>query len=731
MKLNSPFFKRTLCAVLALTLALGCGFGTAVAGVLPAVTATQSAALVDWNARTYDVTISASSSVTTPADPVNIVLVLDKSGSMPWMISKPTGNSGNRVNTLDHSKTDNSAAQYNYFYYVNKDDEYEPLGYIDHSSDRSIYANPSAYNQAGWYIITSNSNGKKQIKDFIVSGSANRPTIQGANIYLRGSGDQTKFEKLVEVTGGFIDQLKGFSESNKVSVVGFSEGTQNLNFLSLNAANTTTLKNFISNMTITGGTDFNSGMQQAENYINSLSDARKKYVIVLSDGVSTSSGETTVAGRIKAHQYNGVPDTKIFTVGIYGGSVTGTALTNAQNLMQSLSSGTGYFFTSTALNDMQTYFNNIFNSISQSVTASVQYKIDPRFELFQDNGVTVAQSGDTAYGGGTVTVTTDPGTGIKTWSIQWPNTTIPPQSGAVAGWNRTLHLRAKTEFIGGNAVPVTAPDSGVTVETTNTPFSGSTPTVNVKPVFYLGNAASTIFLGEKVPATAPLQPFTTDQAGGTGNKFYEASGSVNMFINQGTTGSFTYQWSGNGISSTQIFPGNVSPRATTTYKLTATFASSAPWVAMKNTNGMPFAEPVGGNRAANADNGSDNYTVTVLSGKITITKTVTGAAADSGRNFVFLVTEQNNNIAPFYVTIRMNTDGSLPSKTVTGLPKGSYTIKEVNSNWQYSLVSKSGDSGTLGTLSGYTDTSISAAFTNHFSDRWFNATDSVTNIIHS
>lgn len=748
MKFKSPFYKRIISAVLALTLAIGCGFGTAMAADPPAVTAAQSIALVNWDDRTYDMTLTASSNMIKTPDPVDVVLVLDKSGSMPWMLTQPTGG---LPTSLDSSKTDDSSYGYNYTYYYFYSDhqEYEPLGYV---TSRTASNYDGAFKGEGWYVVESGSNGKKSLKEFVVGKNPNKNDIKRIGIYSRGPNDQTKFEKMKEATAAFIGNMQTFSQDNKIAVVGFSAEEQHQNFLSLDNTNKATLNNFISGLTITGGTYFAVGLNEAKSIIDSSNDGRQKYVIVFSDGMSSNTDDEDIA--VGTDKKSGIAseirkNAKIFTVGLYGGSVTGQTRTDAEKFMHDMSSEVDdstnkYCYTSSDLAGMQASFNDIFKKISQSVTATVTTTIDPRFQLLKEDGSTVAQSGDTLYSGGKVTTTN--ASGVTQWSIQWKDTTVAPQNGEIPGWKRVLHLKAKTEFIGGNNITAATTEmSSVAAGVTKLGFPGSTQ-VNVKPIFYLGSAGTTIFLGQSVPTNIPLQPYTTDGVAGAGNQYFQSpvTPRTNLYINQGITGTFAYQWSGNGANAaTQAFPSGISPKSDTSYTLTAIFTPNVAWAqaGMKDSSGNLVDRGTTGQYKDIATVAA-SYTVHVKSGSVTITKNLTDkdgkAITEPGRSFVFLVTGNeeagDTDIKPFYVTITMGA-GSTASKTVTGLSKGTYTVKEVGSNWQYQngtvqLNRSSGQIGYTGTGTDYTDKDLTASVTNKLiSNQWFSATDSVTNLV--
>lgn len=696
MKFKSPFYKRIISAVLALTLVIGCGFGTAMAADPPAITVAQSVALVDWNARTYEINLTATaSSVTqTTMSPSDILLVLDDSGSMAEKTyTKLTG-------TPDQSKT----------YYVSVGGDWHAV----------TYQAPLIFPK-GWYYE-----------------SWPFPTKVPAGTPFYVQGTKTKTEELKEAAGQFISSVKNASPDSRIGIIRFADDAEILtnkrdgtnNYKLLRCGNegfdgqiTAALGKLVSK----GSTHADDGLKLAnttfkndnayEQPVNQ-NDNRKKIVVFFTDGEPNhGSGfdpKVATTAEAQATQLKAAPiNATVFSIGVFSDSIDSRVEPYMRNVASEDAEGKDYYYRVTDTLPLNDIFKQIQTQIGGVSGATMTYTVDPRFVIQNAGGGSV--SGQT---------------------ITWSGQNVPYNNGQPS-WNKTIQIVAKTEFIGGNSIPVMT-SSSITFGSTNMSF-GASPLVNVKPIFYLGNAETTIFLGQSVPTNIPLQPYTLNDSN------QHVTGQGMYIVSTGTTGTFAYQWSGNGANAaTQAFPSGLCPKSDTSYKLTATFSSSASWVAMKTTGGNPYAEPSGGNKANNTDYNANNYTVHVKSGSMMITKKITDkdgkAITDPGRSFVFLVTGQaesgDTEIKPFYVTITMGANGTA-SKTVTGLSKGTYTVKEVGSNWQYQngtvqLNSPSGKIGYAknGAGTDYTDKDLTASVTNELANnQWFSATDSVTNLV--
>ena len=146
---------------------------------------------------------------------------------------------------------------------------------------------------------------------------------------------------------------------------------------------------------------------------------------------------------------------------------------------------------------------------------------------------------------------------------------------------------------------------------------------------------------------------------------------------------------------------------------------------LSNTDGYYNEDPV---------TATGTYTVRFMTGSLTINKTLAiDTPVDTATPFVFKIERRETANGPvmetFYRTIYTG-ENKLGGITIDGLKKGHYTVTEQTDwSWKYSLVSSTGTQGTLGMENGYTDTAISAAFTNKkVKDNWYGATDGVVNV---
>jgi hypothetical protein len=107
--------------------------------------------------------------------------------------------------------------------------------------------------------------------------------------------------------------------------------------------------------------------------------------------------------------------------------------------------------------------------------------------------------------GGVVSV--DESTGNQV--VKWTNQTIP--NAEKGTWSRTITVRAKDEYIGGNNVPTNvAPDSKITTGYGNAILPQ--PKVNVKSDLVVNNNKKTIFYGDTVPTADDILKVLFDKA---------------------------------------------------------------------------------------------------------------------------------------------------------------------------------------------------------------------------
>ena len=326
--------------------------------------------------------------------------------------------------------------------------------------------------------------------------------------------------------------------------------------------------------------------------------------------------------------------------------------------------------------------------------ATVLDTIDPRFEVVDDsgsplpNGATIITNGD-----GTKATLSVPQNDPA--YVTWTGQTIPvDKTGNTPTWAQTIHVRAKSEFIGGNDIPTNVPGNSYVSfvqsrKTVQKPFSQ--PTVNVPIRFFIGNEVQTIFLGESVP-TDTFEPYTLNAS----NVKVTGDG---MFCGKGSTGTFSYYWTNtdgselNGATAANTFPTGLTPLNTIIYDLTATFHPGGTGNASQQTHG--------GYPAAALSKGA-TYTVNVVKGELDLTKFMNaqypvydpsdGISVNPRQSFFLKITRsdtQGGGIKEtFFDVITPDDINSGKEKKITGLKKGVYTVTEETGGatqaWRYS-----------------------------------------------
>ena len=399
----------------------------------------KTAQLVDWNARTYDITLSASSLVKTAETterPVDVSLVIDTSGSMRWDASYELIGS-KKVSELDTSKT---------YYYLKNDKWYE-----------LVYSS----NNGRWYTGRAEfSEATSKVKD-----------TSTYTVYQKKNGEKTRIQAVKDAAIAFVNNLRTTSPNSRVSVTGFSDSvTPDTELLCVGeGSDYNQIISAINRLGSEGGTYQHLGLNAAKRKLDA-SPTADKYLVLLADGASSSA--TNAEESAKAVKNAGI---KLMTIGV---GLTETT----QKWLATLSSGEGYSFNASSTQEINQAFAFVSQTIEDTLPISgavVRDYIDPRFELV---------TADIAAMGGEIK--TDETTG-QTY-IEWNNAVIGKKgTDGTPGWNKTIRVKAKDAYIGGNDVVTNGPKSGITVGTDDRKFNQ--PTVNVKVDFNVNNGEKTIF----------------------------------------------------------------------------------------------------------------------------------------------------------------------------------------------------------------------------------------------
>ena len=605
----------------------------------------KTAQLVDWDARTYDITLSASSLVKTAETterPVDVSLVIDTSGSMRWDASyQEIGEK--KLSELDTSKTyycfyDNT------WYELEYGRKYSSNGY-NYKSRTGWHSRYAGYNDMGWsYEGDGNSNSKY-------------------TVYSKKDNEKSRIQAVKDAATSFVSNLRTTSPNSRVSVTDFSRSV-NTNTSLLRVGVESEYNQIIlaiNGLGSDGGTYQHLGLDAAKSKLDA-SNTADKYVVLLTDGTSEAS-ESAVKSAT-AVKDAGI---KLMTIGV---SLTETT----QDWLAGLSSGEGYSFNASSTQEINQAFAFVSQTIEDTLPISgavVRDYIDPRFELVTSETNIAAMGGE---------IKKDETTG-QTY-IEWNNAVIGKKgTDGTPGWSKIIRVKAKDVYIGGNDVLTNGPESGITVGTDDRKFKQ--PTVNVKVDFNVNNGEKTIFKGDKpgdyIDETK-LNEVTKLKS--TTDTEYTMLDDVNV-----TTQWYKDEKCTKKISETEILNTPLTEETVYHAKVTVTpksdgTASAANSIGDKNGNCTQDGKKYYAVDSKGVTN-NGTYTIKLVSGAINITKKLENAT-DTDKDFNFTITRTdvtpNQKIATVKVTVTTGqTTGTLAGdelKKVSSLARGTYVVTE-------------------------------------------------------
>ena len=625
----------------------------------------KTAKVDSWNDRTYDINIKAAStstsSVTTTTKAVaDIMLVLDVSGSMDKKINNYTyiaDNTPEGREKLDKKTT----------YYVEKDGSYKEMKYSKRYSE--------------WYI------GRYEASNYYTD----------YKIYTRET--KTRLQALQDSVDQFITDTASKSPKSKIGITAFSSdydqdhssngAKQGLLPAGKNTGeekNKDILISFANNLKAYGGTTPAIGLNKAKELLDAVAnDGNPKYVILFTDGAPTgnrtddewdSDAKTnaeTAANALKEARYT------VYTIG-YGFDdnsneakfLAGDGSTNYPGI-----ASPNCAFTANDATKLGEIFRDIQNTITQDIAitgATVTDIIDSRFDLLKDDGTLYTQddlNNGVKVNGGTVSLVDG------CYKIEWTDQTIPNKK-KNGEWNKTVKVKAKDSFVGGNNV-TTNVSPGSKISTGYGDVELPQPTINVKVNLVVKDKEVWIYKGDTVPTNDTIL-----------NQLFSESETSYL---KGTIGAadanghIIKQWfkkdeKGNRIN-IQEEDMATTPDGDTEYYLEVTYKPNTTSTddSKKNTttsDGMQHF--VGDEKAYNPNNRNlyGTYKIHVIKGQLQIIKNVTEASSEN-RTFAFNVKDKDGNDvsnSPVIVTVKAGeTSGNV---TLADLSRGSYTVTEAN-----------------------------------------------------
>lgn len=375
---------------------------------------------------TYTINLEAYATGTTTttttkeAVPLDIVLVLDQSGSMSNNMNSYTYTLDNKKNSYTYNDIGRDTR-----YYLDSDGNYYEV-----KRDIASLGNWYEFNKCYYLYYEKDGrryylNGDKVDEDMPTEYKDRRTTIWNGPLYSKTINRITKLEALKNAVSNFVGVVKEKAETDnvthRIAMVGFASESGNGNnteILSVSGMNSgsvgvkyngdnyeyakqnafqdtradegkTMLNNAINALAAEGATRADLGMKMAKDILDANSfgndSKRKQLVIMFTDGSPTSSNKfnndvaNTAIGISKSLKEN--QKTTVYTIGIFDGADPTSTSTNENKYMNYVSSNypsaenlntsgkggnDGYYLAASSADGL----NKIFESISNTITTS-------------------------------------------------------------------------------------------------------------------------------------------------------------------------------------------------------------------------------------------------------------------------------------------------------------------------------------------------------------------------
>lgn len=605
----------------------------------------KTAKVIDWDKRTYQIDITAASKLTSTtsteqAAVADVMMVFDTSGSMLYNTSDSDENGFKKVgqyksvkDTLDTTKVyyysdTTTSVKYDRWYYENAQ---QPMIYLN---GQWMY-----YDGGSWKPI----------------GDSSKTNVYTVDSSLTG---------LKEAATAFTTSMAASSTNSRIGIATFNYVGNLVSGLTTIGTNKDELVKKISSIYASAGTSPQLGLELA---LKQLEENKQenvpRYVILFTDGAPSSEDDKDKS-KLQAQLLKEKGIT-VYTIGL-------KLNVNTEDWLEDNIASKGCAYPASSVDELKTIFKNIQTTITHDQdmkNAQIKDVIDSRFVILDDSGKPITSDysgidkGITLNNGGTVYY--DKTTGYQ--YIVWNEQTIPNSKNG--SWNKSITVKAKDDYIGGNDVPTNiSPDSMI-----HTGYGDAVlpqPKVNVKAELKVKDKAVTIYKGDNLPDTSTVLNEMFDLAGNTSKYSVPES-------------SFTTKWYSNPECTTEVT--NLTADTDTTYYLKVSYNAGVP-SAESNAN-------TDGNIAGDADhiveavNENDSaklygiYAIKVVSGEIRITKKLESALGTECTFHFSIKNESGVEIKNVSITIPTgSTEVKFDGEDLKNLPRGTYTISEVNSN---------------------------------------------------
>ena len=671
----------------------------------------KTATVADWDKRTYNINITASSKSTSSSiiereSVADIMMVFDMSGSM---------NEDGSLRKFGYFKSVEQSLDKTKVYYYNTNANTASVTGNTYYSNPMIYVDGKwqYYNGSSWKTLSNNSNS------MVYTWNSRITALKEAAIaFIKDTASKSPNSKIgITTFDGYIKYIGGNgyyatrgNEIQAITKVGSSPSS---------------MIKAVSKITADGGTSPQKGLEKTKIQLNSVKDDNlSKYIILFTDGAPSESSDTseteTAITSLKK-------DATIFTVALTAQSETVPG-SNKNNIewMKDLATDEDHAFTASDASNIGIIFQKIQETITDNIditNATITDVIDPRFEIVNNDKVITnedLEKGAITLANGGVVSLDENGNQVVTWSQQTIHNVANGKP-----WSQTITVRAKDEYIGGNNVTTNVSPASK-ISTGYGDVELPQPRVNVKSDLIVNNNETTIFYGDKVPTSAEIlnKLFDTSapqgyvkQLDGTKKLVTYTKGADGETISQDD---FTLEWYKDEACTEKISVeemGNDKPAPDSKrYYLKVTYnklnndlkSVTSSDKCTKNTNGKISGDNGSGKLTAYNSQDTDKndqekrwygiYTINIIPGQIQITKTLE-SEAEKDETFTFDIKKDNVKIATATAivekgateaTVTFTTEKDTTSKVdtetpaLTNLERGEYTVTE-NVNSSYTL----------------------------------------------
>lgn len=640
----------------------------------------KTAKVKNWDDRTYDITINASSkntvqSTETGKTVADIMLFLDVSTSMGYDISDEYEYIYVGKNTPVQRKNLNT----NETYYIKVDNSYKQM----------------RYSRKKWKVYDDSWHG------------ADASNEEYSNCEIYEYRKRNRLDALKAAVNQFIESTAEKSEESNIGITAFNDTVVSTVGLGNVKVQKDTLEAAVNKLTYSGGTSPAKGLEEAKELLDARAtteteNPRPKYVILFTDGDPTGSygrdwktyeqtAAETQARELKTG-YRGndeKPTKKPYTVFTVGFSLTNRAKTflaggTYDNEEYPGIATTGCAKEASNAADLSQIFQDINSTITNNTDiagATITDIIDQRFEIMvSDKVITDEVLTDGKYtlsDGGVITKRDD-----GTYQVEWKNQTIPNPNNTEhnqKSWTKTITVKAKDDFIGGNNI-LTNVGAGSKITVGALEKKLDQPKVNVKENLQIQDKTVTIYKGDTLPAINDIQNAIL--------KISETSYLNGTISADDVKEYLSLQWykldeKGNRVKvdKSEIPEKPEKPEADTEYYLEVTYT---PNQESTDASKLNTTTSDGVQHYVEGKTLRGTYKINVKKGQIQITKNVTETTTEKDRTFKFDVKDEKNNSIP-EVTVTVKKGESRGTVTIDNLSRGTYTVTEKQENQNYEI----------------------------------------------